>query len=49
MLDENKLSEQGFLDPHLVRSSWMEHLRGTHNWEAYIWEVLMFQSWLEQQ
>jgi len=49
MLDEKKLSEQGFLNTHLVRSSWMEHLKGTHNWEAYLWEVLMFQAWLEQE
>lgn len=49
LLDENKLRQQGFFDPRPIRQKWFEHLGGKRNWQHHLWDVLMFQAWLEQQ
>jgi asparagine synthase (glutamine-hydrolysing) len=49
LLDEQKLRSQGFLTPEPIRSMWQEHLACTHDRQAYLWNVLMFQAWLEQR
>ncbi|WP_199248597.1 asparagine synthase (glutamine-hydrolyzing) [[Phormidium] sp. ETS-05] len=47
LLDEQLLREQGFFKPELIRKKWQEHLRGERNWQYYLWDILMFQAWLE--
>ncbi|HEY0668933.1 MAG TPA: asparagine synthase-related protein, partial [Sphingobacteriaceae bacterium] len=47
LLDETRLYKEGFLNPIVVRKKWVEHLQGRRNWEHHLWNVLMFQSWLE--
>jgi asparagine synthase (glutamine-hydrolysing) len=47
LIEENRLRQEGFLDADFVRSMWGEHLSGKRNWQAQIWNVLMFQAWLE--
>jgi asparagine synthase (glutamine-hydrolysing) len=47
LLDEARLRQEGFLNPEPVRQKWREHLSGARNWQYYIWDVLMFQAWLE--
>ncbi|HYR08010.1 MAG TPA: asparagine synthase (glutamine-hydrolyzing) [Longimicrobium sp.] len=49
LLDERRLRREGFLDPVAVRRHWAEHLSGRHAWQYHLWDVLMFQSWLESQ
>ena len=49
LLSENRLKSQGFFDPVKIRSRWDEHLKGKKNWESSLWNVLMFQSWLDSQ
>ena len=49
LLDENRMRAQGYLDPNLVQKKWQEHLSGHRNWKGPLWNVLMFQSWLEAQ
>jgi asparagine synthase (glutamine-hydrolysing) len=49
LLDERRLLEEGFFNPGPIRKKWGEHLSGSHNWHYYLWDVLMFQAWLEQQ
>ena len=49
LLDESRLRREGFFDPVQVRRKWQEHLSGHRNWQYHLWDVLMFQSWIEQQ
>jgi asparagine synthase (glutamine-hydrolysing) len=49
LLDESRLRREGFFDPSPIRQKWNEHLSGQRNWEAHLWDVLMFQAWLEAQ
>lgn len=47
LLEEGRLKNEGHLDPKLVRRIWRQHLSGQRNWQLHLWDVLMFQSWLE--
>lgn len=47
LLDEARLRREGFLRPDPIRQKWNEHLSGARNWQYYLWDVLMFQAWLE--
>jgi asparagine synthase (glutamine-hydrolysing) len=49
LLDERRLREEGYLQPLPVRQKWREHLSGKRNWQHHLWDVLMFQMWLERQ
>ena len=49
LLVPERLNREGFLNPHLVAAKWREHLSGRRNWQYYLWDVLMFQAWLEAQ
>lgn len=49
LLDENRLAGEQFFDPLPIRRKWDEHLSGVRNWQHHLWDVLMFQAWLEQQ
>jgi asparagine synthase (glutamine-hydrolysing) len=47
LLDPAALRAQSYLDATLVRSIWNLHLSGRRNMQDQLWDVLMFQSWLE--
>jgi asparagine synthase (glutamine-hydrolysing) len=49
LLDESRLRQEGFFNPEPIRKKWAEHLSGVRNWEYHLWDVLMFQAWLETQ
>ena len=49
LLEPDRLAEGGCLDHETVRRVWNEHLSGTRNWQYLLWDVLMFEAWLERQ
>jgi asparagine synthase (glutamine-hydrolysing) len=49
LLDPKRLREEGFFDESLVRRAWKTHLGGKINLQGRIWNVLVFQAWLEGQ
>ncbi len=47
LLDESRLRKDGFFNADYVRNKWREHLSGKRNWHYQLWNVLVFQAWLE--
>lgn len=49
LLNESRLKREGYFRPVPIVKKWNEHLSGKRNWQYHLWDVLMFQSWLEKQ
>jgi asparagine synthase (glutamine-hydrolysing) len=49
LIDKQRLKNEGYFNPALVREKWAEHLSGRRDRSYYIWDILMFQAWLEAQ
>jgi asparagine synthase (glutamine-hydrolysing) len=48
LLDERRLRKEAILNPLPIRKKWAAHLSGKHNWQYDLWDVLMFEAWLEE-
>ena len=48
LLNEDRLRSEGYFHPMPIRKIWEEHLSGKRNWMALLWNILMFQAWLEE-
>ena len=46
LLSPERLAREGFFNPRPIREKWQRHLAGEkcHYW---LWDVLMFQAWLQ--
>jgi len=49
LLAPERLRREGFLRPAEITARWHEHVAGTRNWQYQLWDVLMFQAWLEDE
>lgn len=49
LLRETRLKREGFFNPAPIRQKWAEHLSGQRNWQYHLWDVLMFQAWLDEE
>jgi len=49
LLSESRLRAEGFFRPEPIRRMWNEHLSGDCNWRYLLWDILMFQSWIESE
>lgn len=48
LLDENRLQQEGFLEPKLIRKVWEEHINDEGDRGYGLWNILMFQAWLAE-
>jgi asparagine synthase (glutamine-hydrolysing) len=49
LLHADRLRREGYLEPRIVQGRWAQHLEGSRNWQYSLWDILMFQAWLEAQ
>ena len=49
LLDRDRLRQEGYFDPGVIRDTWSKHLAGNASFGYRLWSVLMFQAWLERQ
>ena len=47
LLNERRLKQEGFFHHEPIREKWREHLSGHRNWQHSLWNILMFQAWIE--
>ncbi|WP_435988090.1 asparagine synthase (glutamine-hydrolyzing) [Sulfitobacter sp. SH22] len=48
LLSEERLKEDGFFDPDAIRAAWAAHLAGKGSNEYMLWNVLVFNAWLDR-
>jgi asparagine synthase (glutamine-hydrolysing) len=48
LLGDARLQREGYFHSAPIRQKWAEHLAGEHDWAPQLWNVLMFQAWLEE-
>lgn len=48
LLAERRLRDEGYFRPAPIRERWRAHLSGESEGEYYLWNVLMFQAWLDK-
>jgi asparagine synthase (glutamine-hydrolysing) len=49
MLNPSMLRKSGFFYHEPIIRRWQEHQAGKANWGYWLWDILMFQGWLESQ
>lgn len=47
LLSSDYLKRKGFFDHRIVQRKWQEHRNGLNNWQYELWDILMFNAWLE--
>jgi len=48
LISPSKLKQEGFLRGDIIELLWKEHIKGEFNYEHLLWNVLMFECWLER-
>jgi asparagine synthase (glutamine-hydrolysing) len=47
LLNEKKLNEEGFFDSKIILDKWNKHLSGKEDCHHQLWNILVFQAWLD--
>jgi len=48
LLNKENLTNSGYINPEPVMKLWDEHSKGERNWQYQLWDVLMFETWLNK-
>jgi len=46
LLSTESLERDSLFNAAAIRQKWAEHTSGTRNWQALLWDVIVFQDWL---
>ena len=49
LLSPQRLDQQGFINSHETQKMLREHLSGKRNWQYILWDIIVFQLWLQKQ
>ena len=49
LLDDRRIRDEGFFYPEVIQRTWREHLSKKRNRQFKLWNILMFQAWLEHE
>jgi asparagine synthase (glutamine-hydrolysing) len=47
LLSESKIEQDGYLNSKLIKNTWKNFIQSNYNNQYKIWNILMFQSWIE--
>ena len=48
LLGETRLKREGYFHPAPIRHKWQDQQSGTRNGQFDLWDILMFQAWLNR-
>lgn len=48
LIDKNRLIKEGFFDAEMITQIWDDHLSGKRRFQSYLWNILVFQQWLNK-
>jgi len=48
LLNPARLKNEGYLNHIAINKKWDSHMSGSENYGLFLWGVLMFESWLEE-
>jgi asparagine synthase (glutamine-hydrolysing) len=48
LLDPHRMRQDGFLHPEPIQRLWSDQLSGRGRWHYHLWDILMFQAWLQE-
>ena len=48
LINENRLKKEGYFNEKAVGKMWQQHLAGKYNHTHELWNILIFQAWLER-
>jgi len=49
LLNTSRIRREGYFNPEMVAQTWSEHISGARNWQYLLWDVLMFQAWIDNE
>jgi asparagine synthase (glutamine-hydrolysing) len=49
LLNKDRLIRDGYFNPEPILEKWQEHLSGKRNWAYQLWNILIFQMWIDNQ
>ena len=49
LIAEKRIRSEGYFDYFEIDQKWREHLSGKRDWSHALWNVFMFQAWMDEQ
>ena len=49
LINPNRLENEGYFNSSIIHEKWNHHQNGKGNYQYQLWNVLVFQQWLDHQ